>query len=367
MPKQNLLQHADRLNWVGEGVDGLWQTIKTNVLTLEQNYVPLKKSQLGGSRPWYTGGVRKWATKKAKAWNQYRNNPSMKCLQTYKMMRNKSINVTRRAREKYERELALRVGQNPKRFYAYVQSHTRLRREVSRVIKTPNGELKTDTKIAGELKDYFLSVFRRDTEGSSPQIPLSETIERMTDIEVLEKETLHQLQILNPSKSMGPDSIHPAMLKTLAEVLAPPLTELFNRSLVTCVLPEDWKKAVVIPVHKGKESDDVRNYRPISLTSIPAKILERIIRNKLGEYLIKHNLLSPAQHGFTKGRSCLSNLLLALDEITDKLDRGEKVVIGYLDFAKAFDSVNHRLLIYKLWAYGISDQLCDWVRVFFHE
>ena len=146
------------------------------------------------------------------------------------------------------------------------------------------------------------------------------------------------------SKSAGPDEIHPQMLKILAPVIPLPVLDLFVNLLRQGVLPEDWKRATVVPIHKGGSSADAKHYRPVSLTSVLRKVLERLIRDTVCRHLVDHSLLSSSQHGFLKGKSCLTNLLTFLNDVTRNLDEGKEVEVFYLDFRKAFDSVNHRFL-----------------------
>ena len=107
----------------------------------------------------------------------------------------------------------------------------------------------------------------------------------MLDVRITPEEVLKKLKNLKITKSAGPDNLHPAMLKSLADFLSHPLCELFNRTLETSQLPEDWKKAIITPIPKKGSKGDVTNFRPISLTSIICKIMESIIRDKICEHL----------------------------------------------------------------------------------
>ena len=121
----------------------------------------------------------------------------------------------------------------------------------------------------------------------------------------------------------------------------------------------------------GKDTRDARessgsrnkseNYRPVSLTSVICKLLERLIKDHMVEFLVKHKLLNSSQHGFLKARSCLTNMLCFLEEITKWIDVGSPVDIIYLDFQKAFDKVPHQRLLLKLKAHGIGDSITDWI------
>jgi len=132
-------------------------------------------------------------------------------------------------------------------------------------------------------------------------------------------------------------------------------------SLETGVVPQDWKEAIVSPLFKKGSKAKPENYRPVSLTSIIGKILESIIKDQIASHLDHFNLIQKSQHGFTKGKSCLTNLLEFLEGVTSDLDDGNSVDLVYLDFAKAFDKVPHRRLAKKLEAHGIGGCILQWI------
>ena len=111
-----------------------------------------------------------------------------------------------------------------------------------------------------------------------------------------------------------PDDLPPIMFKKLKYVIVRPLTLVFNQLLSVAAVPAEWKNAVIIPVLKKGSAGSVTNYRPISLTSVPSKILERVLSHKITEYLLSNNLICDAQHGFLKHRSTCTNLLQCMDD-----------------------------------------------------
>ena len=157
------------------------------------------------------------------------------------------------------------------------------------------------------------------------------------------------------------------LLQKTAKEMSIPLAHIFQQSLDSGEVPDDWRTANVTPIHKKGDRTDPSNYRPVSLTSQVCKVLESIIRDKIVEHLESNNLLNEAQHGFRKGRSCLTNILETLEQWTKILDEGDGVDVAYLDFRKAFDLVSHELLIHKMTKYGISGQILEWVRNFLHN
>jgi len=107
-------------------------------------------------------------------------------------------------------------------------------------------------------------------------------------------------------------------------------------------VPEDWKKSNVNPIFKKGSRSQAENYRPVSLTSVICKVFESLIRDAMVKYLEDNFLIGDSQHGFRKGRSCLTNLLSFLDKVTGSIDSGDSVDVVFLDFAKAFDKVPHK-------------------------
>ena len=126
-------------------------------------------------------------------------------------------------------------------------------------------------------------------------------------------------------------------------------------SLQEGIVPLEWKKANIIPLFKKGSRNKSANYRPVILISVICKLLETIIRDNMMDFLVKHKLINPSQHGFLKATSCLTNLLCFLEEITKWVD------IIYLDFQKAFDKVQHQRLILKLKSHGMGNSIINWI------
>ena len=154
------------------------------------------------------------------------------------------------------------------------------------------------------------------------------------------------LDNINVNKASGPDGIHGRVLKNCSMSLCRPLSILFKLIYNTGIIPLEWKSANIVPVHKKGGNAQVSNYRPISLICLSAKIMECIIQQELLDRC--REKLSPIQHGFLPNRSCTTNLINLKDDIALNLYRDIGADIIYFDFAKAFDTVNHDLLIHKL-------------------
>ena len=154
------------------------------------------------------------------------------------------------------------------------------------------------------------------------------------------------LKSINSNKAPGPDGIHGKILKNCARSLAYPLTILFNLSFLTGLIPPDWKLASVVPVFKMGDKNSVENYRPISFTSLVMKVFERCIKTSL--LSVCEEYLGPRQHGFLNNKSCVTQMIPFANDLALTVDTRSRTDVIYFDFAKAFDSVSHDLILSKL-------------------
>ena len=160
---------------------------------------------------------------------------------------------------------------------------------------------------------------------------------------------------------MGPDGIQPRVRRELAEELAKPLSIIYQQSWLTGEVPDGWRLANVTPIYMKGQKEDAGSYRPVSQTSVPGKIMERLILSVLNRRVQANQGIRPSQHGFRKGRSCLTNLIF-YDQVTRLVDEGKAVDVIYLDFSEASDTVSHSILLEKLAAHGLDGCSLRWVK-----
>jgi retron-type reverse transcriptase len=165
---------------------------------------------------------------------------------------------------------------------------------------------------------------------------------------------------LRPKRSCSFDEINTCLLHKIIDVISLPLTFIFNLSFSTGVFPDKLKIAKIIPIHKSGSFDDLINFRPISILPALSKILERLMYNRMIKFLNKFNVLHAAQYGFRSGRSTESALIDLNEYVSKYLDQSMHVFALYLDVAKAFDSINHSVLLNKLAHYGFRDKANAW-------
>ena len=298
-----------------------------------------------------------------KNFKNMKNKQTDESIKLYKDSLSKKKKLIKKSIRESQQELANR-SKDFKEFFKYF-SNVSKKPKVMGPLKKNNIVAENDEDMAELLNDHFCSVFTDENLDILPNdynLPPSKFVNYpFEDFTVTEEEVEIFINNLNENKSPGPDDIHPIILKSSPKSFSCAITIIFNRSLAYGEIPEDWKLANVSPIFKKGIKSDPSNYRPISLTSVICKILEKIIREKISHYLTINNLISTSQHGFSKGKSCLTNLIEFFDIIINWHDEDNQIDILYLDFARAFDSVAHRKLLLKLKSYGLSRQLLLWI------
>lgn len=171
--------------------------------------------------------------------------------------------------------------------------------------------------------------------------------------------------MLDVNKGAGPDEIPPSLLKSCCSSFVEPLYILFNWSLACGIFPFVWKRGIVVPIYKDGNKNDVVNYRPITILNTIAKIFESIIHDDV--YRQVDSLIIESQHGFVRGKSVLTNLSIYSDFVLNNFEKGLQVDVVYTDFAKAFDKVDHGILLAKLEALGFSPNLITWIESYLKD
>ena len=218
-------------------------------------------------------------------------------------------------------------------------------------------------KKANILNHQFTSVFSRDDGSPLPDLPdVHHPV--MEEIYVSLNGVIKLLKNLKPFTACGPDAIPTRLLKETAEEVAPAVRLLFQATIHQGCLPSVWKKAHIVPIYKKGSKSSPANYRPISLTSVLCKLCEHIIHCAVIRHLTANNILSDAQHGFRKRRSCDTQLIITIDDLAKGIEAKSQTDVILLDNEKAFDKVSHRHLLAKVHHYGIHGNTFSWIRDF---
>jgi len=345
----------------------LWSAFVYEINTAIDQFVPRfrKVNVIGKSkRKSYPQHLRKLRANKLKLWKQLKSNPHDFSLE----LRYKNcVRDWKQQAHECEKQTELRVidANNLGTFYKYVNKRISYRSGIGALTDSAGNTIVDDSGKANPFNEYFASVGTIDND-VLPPCPC--VVSKGVSLETVEFNVSNVMLAMNKLKSnlsSGPDGLPPLLFKQLKNCLAAPLAMIFTQLLSVAAVPDDWKRAIITPVFKKGVSGLVSNYRPISLTCVPCKIMERIVAQQMYQYFNEHHILNKAQHGFVKGHSTCTNLLESVNDWTLSIQNKRGVTVAYIDFSRAFDTVSHEKLIDgRLKSYGISGNLLSWLRSF---
>ena len=322
--------------------------------------IPCATSTIGSNAPWLNrklvNGMRRRNVlfKRAK---QLRTSASWL---KYKIQHNKLVSNLRRSK-KAHMEKFCNLFSNAKKFWSAMKKLNNSSSSIPTLLHN-DSVASSDNEKASMLNQFFSRCFNR----SEPPLNTSD-IEQMRvhpdlcppDLLCSEEEIVEFLQALDTNKASGPDGIAAKMLKSTASVIAPSLTTLFNYSVMSGVIPDEWKNSNIVPIPKSSNKAQASNYRPISLLSTVSKMLEKHFYNLIFTHVELFCPLSPNQWGW---RSAGSALLTVTDEWHQILEQNAEVgTVFFFDLKKAFDTVPHRPLLNKLSSIGLDPHILQWL------
>ena len=265
---------------------------------------------------------------------------------------------------KNEADAVRAIKENVKYFYQYAKHKSKIKVSVGPL--EDGEEITADpARMCDLLKTHYETVFTEPLPAEDLAVMREETRVpehfKLEDIVFSEEDFVEASRSLKNNSAAGPDGVPALLLKKAIQVLAEPLCHIWKESMRLGKIPEALKKGRITPIYKGGNRGKRQNYRGVALTSHCIKLFEKIIVRKMVDYMETHNLYNKGQHGFRAGHSCLSQLLAHYQEILEEMSNGHCVDVVYLDFAKAFDKVDHGVLEEKLRRIGISGQLLGWI------
>lgn len=338
-----------------------WQMFKRKVNKLYNQFIPIKQVFSNNKAPWYNRSLNRLSNKKKRLFRIARHSQCQYKWEAYKNAASTYLAALKASKYSFfHTTLPNMLKSNPKGFWRVFQCNDA--QTIS--LTTPNGDPVPSQQCATILNNTFIQSFsssRPDNE--LPHVtpsnfpPMNPIIFEPTGI----KKIIKNLKL---SSSCGADGITSKFLKNTIEYCSIIFKYIFSQSLRSASLPQDWKMGKVVPIFKSGETHNPLNYRPISLTSIPCKIMEHVIFTHLVNFLEDNNFFCKFQHGFRKSFSCETQLLSFTHDLHTYLDSGFPIDCVFLDFCKAFDKVNHLLLLYKLSVLNIDPAIVNWIRAF---
>ena len=228
-----------------------------------------------------------------------------------------------------------------------------------------NNNYVTDSlQIANAFNKFFVSIgsllAKKIKSDVNPLLYVDNNVNSIATFEVTSNRVRNVILSLNNS-SAGHDELPPFVAKSCIEEFIEPLTYMINESLRTGICPSELKIARVVPIFKSGDPSLLTNYRPISVLSFFSKVFERIVYDYLFDFICTNNILYDYQFGFRPGHSTQQAIITLIDKITKSLDNDDIVISLFIDLKKAFDTVDHRILLRKLYAYGIRGTMLKWI------
>ena len=355
-------------NICSDNIDDYWVRLDTIIKEGMDNYIPKVESNSWKKKSSWNHPISAETKNYIKKKHRFQETRDIKYETEYKILRNLVRKESRKANKKEQKDVAKSCKENPKKIWNYIKSKSKCVNGIGDIKITDSDGAKIlcdDQEKSNAFVNYFSSVFTLEKDDVTERMENNPKINyNMLDLVITEKMVLDKLLKLKVDKSPGPDCLHPRLLREIANELAYPLAFIFNISLKSGTLPEEWKTSIVAAIHKKGSKSDIANYRPVSLTCVACKIQESIIRDHIMQHFLENRLFSNKQYGFIKGRSTSLQLLKLLDEWTRSLEEGGHIDVIYTDFEKAFDKVPHKRLLQKLDAYGISKDIVKWIKEF---
>ena len=256
-----------------------------------------------------------------------------------------------------------KIMENPRFFFSYAKRHAKTKSTVGPLLNNDKNLEDDPKKMADLLQQQYSSVFS-DPKSNKKKCPCLKNLnitKTLSEIDITTEKIIKAIDEIGIDAACGEDDIPAIVLKNCKHAISNPIMLIWKDSFQYGYIAKQFKTQIITPVHKKASKADPANYRPIALTPHTIKIFERIIRDQLVAHLEDQSLLCKNQHGFRKGRSCLTQLLLHIDTVLNNMLDNKDTDVIYLDYAKAFDKVDHQILLQKLHAYGVRGKLLTWL------
>ncbi len=340
-----------------------WIAYKGILNTVIYNFVPFVQCSKQKCAPWFNNYLKRLRSIKQRRWKKYTKTRNIVSHNEYKEAATRFRTEFMSNKKKYEKNL-FTANNTLSKFYGYVKTQTTANSSIPCIQKTDREYAITDEEKANEFSEYFSSVFVNDNN----IIPAFEPdcVGEINRFHCSVMDVIKAVRKLKSYSSPGPDGVTGYFLKNILAHIAGPLCKVlvFQMSLTEGSVPDDWKTAFILPLHKKGNHQCTSNYRPVSLTSVICKVLERIIRSQLLDYMLDKAIIPSNQHGFVPKKSTVTNLLECLNNWTYNFDHHISTHVVYLDYSKCFDKVCHSKLLYKLSQYGITGSAYMWFKNF---
>ena len=345
-------------------------------------HAPFKKCRIKNRfNPWFTHDISEATTNRNKAWALARSTGSAAAWQSFRHLRNKCTHLVKMAKSKYFVNHLSACGSNPTKFWKTVKSLKGVSPPtLPQQIMLEDKAINDPKEVCNAFNNHFIQCGTLFDLSNFPDVPDGVLDNFTVDARSLGTDPttsfsfrpIQQHEVLSALRnskcmksSVGADQLDPRLLKLAAPIIARPLTHIFNLSLFSGYIPSIWKSALVVPLHKGGDPNEMNNYRPISKLPCLAKMLESFVNEQISSFLSLNSILCPFQSGFRAGHSTITATTLVVNDIASAVDKKQCCAALFIDLSKAFDTVNHEILFGKLNSLGFDNVSLRWFKNYF--
>ena len=356
-------------------IDEICKSVNENILSAANEAIPNRMVTVRpNDKPWFTGNLRRLLRKKHRLFKRFKSKRDTISWESFSNIRNEYKDEIELAKKVYNdtrySQLADEGIRNGKKWWTLLKQvyNGNDKSESIPPLQTDNNIITDDEEKAEIFNQFFKKASEIDESNATiPDTILINTNPTLSSINVTYNDVKDQIETLKTNKAYGHDLLSPLFYKEAGDTLISVLQRLFNMSLSTGVFPATWKKANIIPLHKKGCSSDVKNYRPVSLLCVGAKIFERIVFKYMYNFMKENFVINDFQSGFQSGRSTVTQLVELYHQFCNAIDQKKEVRVVFLDIKKAFDKVWHRGLIHKLRLCGINGNLLKWLESYLRD
>lgn len=363
---QHLLDYDFTTLFHSNSIEFIWSSLKSIIISVSNLYIPKIRIHSHQRPKWFTQDIQHHLNQVHSLRKKFRSHPTTanktRLDSSEKLLQQKMILAKTTFEENLVNKFTFNKDYHIFKYINYIISHKHL----PTTIHLNSTFATSDSDKAFLYNRYFNSTFSSSSSSDPPSLNSFPTTNQcLSSINISDSEVYEALLSLNPTKSMGIDKISPQILKHGAVALFQPIHHLFTQCLIQSSLPTEWRVHLITPIHKSGDTSSVSNYRPISLLCIVSKVLERIIHDKIIDFVSIS--ISDNQFGFLRSRSSVQQLLLFLNSLQTSLSQNSQIDAIYLDFSKAFDKVPHNHLLLKLRSIGITGNLWNFFKSYLFD
>ena len=367
-----MIDFLNRVNWnnywLFTNPNDCWLFLRGQIITCLDTMCPIKKRKNRvNNDPWLSDEILESMHEKNRAWKKAKKTRNPDDVLTAKRLRNRCKTIIRRAKSSFVQDYLDNNVISIKKFWEkinYLMPNTISNNSIQLI------DIKSNTPVSADQTPNFINQFFTNIGpelAKDFKLPWQDTMNNHYDMDTMpmfvvnDEMVLDIVKKIDIHKSSAVKNINSNVLKDVFMNIIPQLTFMSNLSFTTNIFPDDWKTATVIPLQKPGDPSDVSNLRPISLLPLPGKILERIAHTQISQYLEEVNALSPHQGVFRKGKSTINTVASFTDDILLALNTKKYTIATFIDFKKAFDTVDHNILCNKLKYYGLHPDVIQWI------